>query len=90
MLFNQRRELCEGKMNFNVYLEDELGKQLEATAKVTGKKRNTIVREAIELWLSVQREAQWSSSLLEFEGVDHPLSFESYRDELTSPQEITF
>ena len=38
-------------MNFNVYIEDLLGNQLEESVKISGKSQNKIIKEAIQLWL---------------------------------------
>lgn len=72
-------------MNFNVYVEDTLGKELEAIAHATGKSRNALIREAIQLWLSQHKKSQWSKAILEFKGVEDSVSFEDYRDELLPP-----
>ena len=74
-------------MNFNVYIEDLLGKELEESVQTSGKSRNTIIREAIQLWLEQQRKSQWPQSILDFQGVEDSITFESYRDELLSPRE---
>lgn len=34
-------------MNFNIYLEDDLGNNLIAMAEKLGKTRNSIIREAV-------------------------------------------
>lgn len=38
-------------MNFHVYLDEDLGRQLEKLCLTTHKKQNTIVREALRLYL---------------------------------------
>ena len=75
------------KMNFNVYVEDWIGQQLEQSVQATGKSRNAIIREAIQLWLDQQKKSQWPSEILDFMGVEDAIVFESYRDELTPPNE---
>lgn len=77
-------------MNFNVYVEDTLGQQLEKSAQVTGKSRNAIIREAIQLWLDKQQKSQWSEEILNFTGEPDSIVFESYRDELLPPSENLF
>jgi predicted DNA-binding protein len=72
-------------MNFNVYLDDELSQKLESICYLTGKKRNTVIREALEVWLSQYSIARWPSSIEEFQGDSQMIPFESYRAELHEP-----
>ncbi len=72
-------------MNFNIYIEDELGQKLENICQLTGKKRNTLIREAILSWLSQYPIPQWPESIQNFEGEPDIIPFESYRTELLPP-----
>lgn len=74
-------------MDFNVYIEDLLDDQLEESVKASGKSRNEIIREAIQLWLEKQKKSQWPQSILDWQGVSDSINFESYRDELLPPSE---
>ncbi|AFZ52855.1 CopG family transcriptional regulator [Cyanobacterium aponinum UTEX 3222] len=74
-------------MNFNIYLEDELANDLIVIAKKSGKTRNSLVREAIHEYVNKQHHLQWSEKILNFNGVDDGIEFESYRDELLSPND---
>ncbi len=74
-------------MNFNVYIEDKLGKKLQQVCQVTGKKRNAVIREALESWLSQQQLLTWSKLIDNFEGDKKIVPFESYRSELHPPTE---
>lgn len=74
-------------MNFNLYLDDELGQKLESICQLTGKKRNTLIREALEAWLSQYPISKWPTSIQEFQGVPQMIPFESYRDELNEPSD---
>ncbi len=74
-------------MNFNIYIEDSLGNQLEESVKASGKSRNEIIKEAIQLWLERQKKSQWPQSILDWQGVSDSINFESYRDELLPPCE---
>ena len=38
-------------MNFNIYLDDETGQQLNKVAKKVGESRNALVRQAVSEWL---------------------------------------
>jgi predicted transcriptional regulator len=74
-------------MNFNIYLDDETGKQLNQAAKKSHESRNAIVREAVSEWLSRKGKPQWPDEVLAFKGMaDIPL-FEASRDKLKPPAE---
>lgn len=75
-------------MNFNIYLDDRLAEQIQSLAFLTGKKRNAIVREALEAWVKEHSGKSWSSSILNFEGIaDTEITFEAYREELVQPDD---
>lgn len=69
-------------MNFNVYLDDELSQRLESICQLTGKKRNTLIREALLMCLSQYTLSEWPDSIQEFKEDTEIIPFESYRDEL--------
>ena len=77
-------------MNFNIYVEDSLGEKLEELCQITGKKRNSIIREALEAWIAKHAMSSWSDSILKYEGREVDIEFESYREELLSPNEESF
>lgn len=83
-----KKENKKTKMNFNIYLEDKLGKELEEIAYNSGKSRNALIREAIQFWLSAQTKKEWSKKILEFQGLEESICFEAYREELLPPDEI--
>ncbi|MGI0482899.1 hypothetical protein ACN4EE_19205 [Geminocystis sp. CENA526] len=72
-------------MNFNIYLEEELGNNLMMLAEKLGKTRNSIVSEAICEYINKQKRLQWSSTILNFTGIDDGIEFKSYRDDLLPP-----
>ncbi|CCI01231.1 MAG: CopG family transcriptional regulator [Microcystis sp. M54BS1] len=74
-------------MNFNLYLEDELSQQLQALSRSTGKSQNALIREAIQLLITTKEQSQWSSTILNFQGVSDSIVFEAYREELSPPRE---
>lgn len=74
-------------MNFNIYLEDKIAEQIQRLVRLTGKKRNAIVREALEAWVKEHSGQYWSESILKFEGIDDAIAFEKYRDELIQPDD---
>jgi predicted transcriptional regulator len=74
-------------MNFNIYLEDDLGNNLIVIAEKLGKTRNSIVREAISDYINKQNSLQWSNIIKNFTGIDEGIEFESYRDDLLPPDD---
>jgi len=74
-------------MNFNIYLEDELGNDLIVIAEKLGKTRNSLVREAISEFIKKQYSLEWSSTIQDFTGVDDGIEFESYRNDLQLPDD---
>ncbi|BAG01815.1 MULTISPECIES: ribbon-helix-helix protein, CopG family [Microcystis] len=74
-------------MNFNLDLEDELSQQLQALSRSTGKSQNALIREAIQLLITTKEQSQWSSTILNFQGVSDGIVFEAYRKELSPPRE---
>lgn len=71
-------------MNLNIDLEDESLHNLMVIAKKSGKTPNSLVREAIYEYINKQHRLQWSEKVLDFNGVDDGIKFESYRDDLLS------
>ena len=74
-------------MNFNLYLEDELSQQLQALSRSTGKSQNALIREAIQLLITTKEQSQWSSTILNFQGISDAIVFEAYREEPSPPRE---
>lgn len=72
-------------MNFNVYVEDQLAERLDLRTKQQGKKRNTIIREALEAWTTLNLPAAWPDDVLTYTGSTDGIVFESYRPELSPP-----
>ncbi|MDA9163668.1 ribbon-helix-helix domain-containing protein [Rickettsiaceae bacterium] len=56
-------------MNINIYIEDQLARQLSTFSQKFHRKRNSIVREAIREWLEKHTSTKWPKSILEFEGI---------------------
>ncbi len=77
-------------MNISIYLEDELSKKVRAQAKLLGKSRNAIIREAISEWLARRKTKHWPAAVLNFKGDPDFPRFESYRSELLPPKEDPF
>lgn len=72
-------------MNFNIYLDDETGQQLNHVAEQAGETRNALIRQAVSEWLNRHGKPNWPDEVLAFTGMaDMPL-FESSRDRLKPP-----
>ncbi len=56
-------------MNINIYIEDQLARQLSTFSQKLHRKRNSIVREAIREWLEKHTSTKWPKSILEFKGI---------------------
>lgn len=68
-------------MNFHVYLDDKLSQEVQMLCQTNHKKRNAIIREALQMYIQARKKAVWSDSILSFEGISKFPSFESYRNE---------
>lgn len=77
-------------MNFNIYIDDQLGNRLIEVAKESQKSRNALIREAIGLWLNTQEKSTWPEAVMDFEGIDHFPAFEAYRKDLAPVSEDPF
>ena len=67
-------------VRFNVDLEDDTARRLDAIAEASGESRNAVVRRAVAEWLE-RRRAGWPAVVLEYRGDASLRAFESYRDE---------
>ena len=73
-------------MNFSIYLNDELGKKLEAIAKEEKVSRNSLIVEAIDLLIEKKQQETWSDEILAWKGCPE---FElADRDDLLQPEEL--
>ncbi|MDP1609739.1 MAG: ribbon-helix-helix domain-containing protein [Thiobacillus sp.] len=72
-------------MNFNIYLDDETGQQLNKVAKMAGESRNALVRQAVSEWLKKHGKPQWPEDVLAFNGLADMPPFEASRDRLRPP-----
>lgn len=73
-------------MNFNVYLDPDLGKALTRLAKRKKVARNALVRQAVEDLLAKESTSDsWSPGVLEWQGEQGFAPFEAHRDELRAP-----
>ena len=72
-------------MNFNIYLDDETGQQLNRLAKQAGESRNALVRHAVSDWLNRHGKPRWPDEVLAFKGMADMPVFEASRDKLKLP-----
>jgi len=79
-------------MNFNLYLDDETGKELDHTARKLGETRSGLIRKALREWLDKKNlgSPDWPMPILQWQGVADMPPFESTRDELLPPREDAF
>ena len=79
-------------MNFNLYLDDQMTKELDQTAKKLGQTRSGLIRKALREWLDKKSLGSpgWPPLILEWHGASATPPFEFYRDELLPPREDAF
>jgi predicted DNA-binding protein len=80
-------------MHFNLWFNTKLVQGIEAIMASTGKKRNTVVKEAVEKYLKEWNEASWPESIKEFKGFKdfkEEDRFENFRKDLKEPKENIF
>jgi hypothetical protein len=73
-------------MNFNFYLDDQTGEQLNRAAKRSGQSCNALIQEAVADWLARRGQSQWPTEVLQFQGIRNLPPFESTRDKLKFPE----
>jgi predicted transcriptional regulator len=75
-------------MNFSIYINDELGKKLQAIAEREHISRNNLINEAIARLIEEREANTWSEEVLNWSGCPE---FElGSRDGLTAPKEEIF
>jgi Ribbon-helix-helix protein, copG family len=77
-------------MNFNIYVNDELGHKLTSFAQIEGKSRNALIREALDYYFAQKSYITWSDSILDFQGINDFSGFEELRTELKEPDNNVF
>jgi len=77
-------------MNFNIYIEDQLGEHLLKAVEVTGKSKNALIREALNEWFIHHPVIKWPDEILQHDGIEDFTPFESLRDELRESKEDPF
>lgn len=80
-------------MNLNIYINDELAKQLDLIAITNHKKRNTLIQEAISVLVQNYNKKKWPDSITNFQGFKDLTAgerFETHRQELAEPNSDIF
>ena len=76
-------------MNLNIYINDNLAKQLDIVAVTTQKKRNTLIQEAISLLVQNYKKGKWPDSILNFQGINDLAEWEGFEQQRKDLKEPT-
>ncbi|MBP9692321.1 MAG: CopG family transcriptional regulator [Alphaproteobacteria bacterium] len=69
-------------MNLSIYLPSQLSNQLSLIAKQKRRSKSSIVKEALEEWLTRHRSrSNWPPHFFDFEAVEDAPDFSIYRKE---------
>lgn len=74
-------------MNFNIYVNKKIGEEITNIAAASHRSRNSIVTEALELWLKQQRCSKWPENFFDFSPIEEVPDFKAYRQELNEVSE---
>lgn len=74
-------------MNFNVYVNKNLGQKLARATKRFHRTRNSIISEALEEWMREHEKSSWPKGFFDFEPVEGVEDFKVYRQDLGSIKE---
>lgn len=67
-------------MHFNIYLDDETGRQLKVLAENRGQTRNALIRQALKEWAEVHTDrVEWPEKVITFQGLSEMDAFENHR-----------
>ena len=80
-------------MHFNLWFNDKLVQGIERIMASTGKKRNTVVKDAVEQYLKKWNEESWPEEIQNFTGIKDFKDedrFENFRKGLKEPKENIF
>lgn len=80
-------------MHYNLWFNQELVKGIEVIMKKTGKKRNTVVKEAVEKYVKDWNQSSWPEVIKNFKGIEdfkEEDRFENFRKELKEPRGVIF
>ena len=80
-------------MHMNIWLNDKLMKGVEIIMKDEGKKRNTVIADAVTHYLNHKKPDQWPDEIKNFTGIkglEDWEGFEAGRKNLKEPKENIF
>jgi predicted transcriptional regulator len=78
-------------MNFNIYLDSEVGAALKRLAKRRKLTRNALIRKAVEELLEKESHSRdWSEAVLQWQGNPDFAPFEAHRAKLAEPSQDPF
>ena len=85
--------LKEVIMHYSIWFGKKMLEGLESIMVSTGKKRNTLVKEAVEEYIKRWNEKAWPESIMRFKGIKdfkEEDRFENFRKDLKAPKENIF
>ena len=80
-------------MHFNIWINDYLIQGLETIMRAEGKKRNTVIAEAVTEYIKQKQLSQWPDEIKNFngiKGIKNWEGFEADRHGLKEPTEHIF
>ena len=80
-------------MHMNIWLNNELVKGVEAIMKAEGKKRNTVIADAVNEYVKKKHHNEWPESIMNFKGIkglEDWKGFEADRENLKENKESMF
>jgi hypothetical protein len=80
-------------MHFNIWVNDDLMKDLTGIMEMEGKKRNTVISEAITQYIEHKRSSHWPDEIKNFSGIKGLKNWEGFeadRLKLKRPKENIF
>ncbi len=57
-------------MNVNIYIDNNLARQVDSYIKANGISRSQAVREALALWLEKKQDNKWQKGFFNFEALN--------------------
>jgi len=70
-------------MNFNVYLNKDLGAKVKELTKRLHRSRNSIISEALEEWLENHDSSEWPKDFFDFKAIKEVPNFKQLRQEFS-------
>ncbi len=69
-------------MNFNVYVNKDMGVKVTKMAKALHRSRNSIINEALEEWLNKRTSSKWPKGFFDFDSIEDISDFKDLRNDL--------